>query len=55
MAQQVEENEKSKEEQKADKLKKATTEQGNELGAKNEEATKPETNTFPSNPDVEEQ
>ncbi len=30
------------------------SEQGNELGDKNEEATKPETNTLPSNPDEEE-
>ncbi len=38
---------------KSNELKKAVSEQGNELGSKNEEATKPENNTLPSNPDME--
>ncbi len=39
---------------KSNELKKAMSERGNDLRAKNEEATKPETNTLPSNPDVKE-
>ena len=57
LAPSIQDDEKSKELEKAVKsneLKKAMSEQGNELRAKNEEATKPETNTLPSNPDVEE-
>ncbi len=39
---------------KSNELKKAVSEQENELRAKNEVAAKLETNTMPSNPDVEE-
>ncbi len=50
-------DEKSKELEKAGKsneLKKILSEQENELGTKNKVAAKPENNTLPSNPDMEE-